>query len=101
LRESEDRLRALTDTLERQVRVRTEQLEERNREVLMQSERLRDLSRHLLQIQEEERRHVARELHDSAGQILTALGMNLATVVQYSKNTSPKLASIAQEGQEL
>jgi PAS domain S-box-containing protein len=101
LRESEGRLRALTDTLEWQVRVRTEQLEHRNREVLKQSEQLRDLSRHLLQIQDEERRHIARELHDSAGQTLTALGMNLATVVQYSKNTSPKLASIAQEGQEL
>jgi PAS domain S-box-containing protein len=101
LRESENRLRALTDTLEMQVRVRTEQLEQRNSEVLKQSEQLRDLSRHLLQLQDEERRHIARELHDSAGQTLTALGMNLATVVQHSKNSSPQLASIAAEGQEL
>jgi PAS domain S-box-containing protein len=101
LRESENRLRALTDTLEMQVRIRTEQLEQRNSEVLKQSEQLRDLSRHLLQLQDEERRHIARELHDSAGQTLTALGMNLATVVQHSKNSSPQLASIAAEGQEL
>jgi two-component system, NarL family, sensor kinase len=52
-------------------------------------------------LQDEERRHIARELHDSAGQTLTALGMNLATVVQYSKNSSPQLAAIAAEGQEL
>ena len=36
----------------------------------------------MLQMQDDERRHVARELHDSAGQILAALGMNLAHVAQ-------------------
>ena len=101
LRESESQLRSLTDTLEAQVRSRTDQLEQRNSEVLKQSGQLRELSRHLLQLQDEERRRIARELHDSAGQTLTALGMNLATVVQYSKKASPKLAAIAEEGQEL
>jgi PAS domain S-box-containing protein len=94
LRESENRLRALADSLEAKVRIRTEV-------VLEQSERLRELSHHLMQIQDEERRHIARELHDSAGQTLTALGMNLARVVQHSKNASPELASTAEEAQQL
>ena len=40
-------------------------------------ESLRLLSGKLLHMQDEERRRIARELHDSAGQILAALGMNL------------------------
>lgn len=39
--------------------------------------RLEDLSRRLVQIQETERRHIARELHDEVGQTLTALGIHL------------------------
>lgn len=41
-------------------------------------ENLRSLTGRLLQMQDEERRRIARELHDSAGQILAALNMNLA-----------------------
>jgi signal transduction histidine kinase len=41
---------------------------------------LRDLSARLLQSQDEERRRLARELHDSVGQLLAALSMNLANV---------------------
>jgi PAS domain S-box-containing protein len=40
-------------------------------------EALRTLSGQLLKTQDEERRRIARELHDSAGQILVALSMNL------------------------
>ncbi len=40
-------------------------------------DRLRDLSRRLLEVQEQERRHLARELHDEVGQHLTALNLNL------------------------
>lgn len=41
------------------------------------AERLQSLSRRLLQIQESERRHIARELHDEIGQCLTALKISL------------------------
>ena len=38
---------------------------------------LRDLSRRLLEVQEAEHRHIARELHDEIGQILTGLKLTL------------------------
>ncbi|HET7207841.1 MAG TPA: PAS domain S-box protein [Terriglobales bacterium] len=43
---------------------------------------LRRLSSHLQHVQDEERRHIARNLHDSAGQYLVALKMNLAQLNQ-------------------
>jgi PAS domain S-box-containing protein len=99
LQDSEKRLRAVTDTLETQVRLRTAELQQRNQEVLMQSEQLRELSHRLMQIQDDERRHIARELHDSAGQMLAALGMNLANLVQQTKKVAPILAKDAEEAQ--
>jgi signal transduction histidine kinase len=42
-------------------------------------ERLQALSRRLLEVQEEERRHLARELHDEVGQMLTGMGLILKT----------------------
>jgi PAS domain S-box-containing protein len=46
---------------------------------------LRELSARLLQLQDEERRHIARELHDSTGQMLAALSMTLTPLVQGGK----------------
>jgi PAS domain S-box-containing protein len=43
-------------------------------------ENLRALSGRLLSMQDEERRRIARELHDSAGQMLVALHLNLGCV---------------------
>jgi signal transduction histidine kinase len=58
-------------TLETRVQERTAELERERREV-------QDLSSQLLQAQDEERRRISRELHDSTGQLLVALTMNLA-----------------------
>jgi PAS domain S-box-containing protein len=46
-------------------------------EVLAARERLEQLSRRLVQVQEEERRYLALELHDEIGQVLTALRLSL------------------------
>jgi PAS domain S-box-containing protein len=40
-------------------------------------EKLREYARRLLEVQEQERRHLARELHDEVGQVLTGLKLTL------------------------
>jgi signal transduction histidine kinase len=52
-------------------------------------------------MQDDERRHVARELHDSAGQILAALGMSLAHVAQIARKSAPQVVEGLQEMQQL
>ena len=99
LRESEKRLREFAGQLEQQVQIRTRELDLRNAEVLEQSERLRDLSNRLLKTQDEERRRLARELHDSAGQIIAALAMGLSSMAQ-QVSQNPPLAKTLQQNQE-
>jgi two-component system sensor histidine kinase UhpB len=43
---------------------------------------LQALSRRLVEVQESERKELARELHDRVGQALTALGINIAILLQ-------------------
>ena len=88
LRESEERYRTLADALDTQVQFRTRKLERRNSE-------LRELSGLLMESQDVERRHIARELHDGAGQTLAALGMNLAQLAQDAKNNPAQAQGIA------
>jgi PAS domain S-box-containing protein len=44
------------------------------------SARLQALSRRVIEVQEHERRHLARELHDEIGQVLSAISVNLHTI---------------------
>jgi len=91
LRRREEQFRQLSETLDVQVRARSQELEKRNTELLAQSQQLRELSWRLLKSQDDERRHIARELHDSAGQTLTVLGISLAQVLQNAGRTAPEL----------
>lgn len=50
---------------------------ERTRELAERSEEIRELTGKLLRLQDDERRRIARELHDSTGQMLAAMKMNL------------------------
>ena len=72
-RQREQTLWEAQGSLEVAVKDRTEELDRMNCD-------LRELSARLLQLQDDERRRIARELHDSVGQMLTALGLNLASV---------------------
>jgi PAS domain S-box-containing protein len=87
LRESEERAQTLAERLEAEVRKRTEELERRNGEMLDQAGQLRTLSNRLMQLQDDERRRIARELHDSVGQDLAALGMCLEGAKRVARGT--------------
>jgi PAS domain S-box-containing protein len=84
----------LLDKLEQRVQVRTQELEQKNAE-------LRKLSARLLQIQDEERRRIARELHDSVGQLLAAISMNISNVSKEKAKLSASAASAISENTKL
>ena len=51
----------------------------------------------LMKAQDDERRRIARELHDSAGQTLTVLGLSLAELVERARVIAPELAEKGKE----
>jgi PAS domain S-box-containing protein len=101
LNESEQRFRTLADALDTQVQFRTQELRRRNAEILQQSERLRDLSGRLMSIQDEERRRIARDLHDSAGQNLAALAMTVARIEDEATRNPTRLSQTLKEVRDL
>ena len=60
--------------------------------------RIADQALRLMKLLDEEKRRIARELHDSAGQTLTVLGLTLAQLVQRAEVIAPELA---REGREI
>jgi signal transduction histidine kinase len=76
-------LQSANETLETRVRLRTAELEWERRET-------QELSSQLLQAQDEERRRISRELHDSTGQLLAALTMNLERLKSEEKQSNPE-----------
>jgi PAS domain S-box-containing protein len=73
------------DELDRRVQERTAELRTAN-------ENLRKLSGSLLRAQDIEQRRLARELHDSVGQMLAAIGMNISMVNTEVHKLSPEAA---------
>jgi PAS domain S-box-containing protein len=72
-REAEERVQVLN----RELRERVSQLDETRRVIELRTLELRKLSTRLLQAQDEERRRIARELHDDLGQQMAAIKMAL------------------------
>ena len=80
LRESQGALGRLNETLEQQVEVRSGELREALAELQRKEQNLREISARAIRMQEAERRAIARELHDSAGQALTAIRIHLQLI---------------------
>jgi len=71
-------LKTAHDELEQRVLARTEELAQKTEEV-------RELTGRLLKLQDDERRRLARELHDSTGQMLVAMKLALEQMSEESK----------------
>ena len=93
--------RQLRSMLEDRVRERTRELELKNLELVTQADVVRELSARLLQIQDEERRRIARELHDSVGQMLAAVSMNMAHVHHEAAVLGPDARKALEDNAEL
>ncbi len=70
-------------------------------EAVRAEEELRRLSGQLLRLQDEERRSIARDLHDSTGQNLVALATILSQLHASIPSSSRKLRKLASQCQEL
>jgi PAS domain S-box-containing protein len=91
-----DRIRAQEALVEAH-RELEERVQKRTEELTVARDSLRDLSARLLQVRDEERRRIARELHDSIGQLLAALGMNLGALKLDANRQPAEVARIAAE----
>jgi len=83
-RQAEDRLQHSVESLEVRVRERTQALETANASLDLQlrerqaaQDRVRRLMHRLITVQEDERRRVARDLHDHLGQQMTGLRLEI------------------------
>jgi signal transduction histidine kinase len=81
------------EELEDRVRERTREVEERNRELDVLNQIRRQLLAKTISAQEEERKRLARELHDDSAQTLTAVLMTLQT----AENALPSSPDSAKE----
>jgi signal transduction histidine kinase len=91
---AEEQLRRTHDELERKVLERTADLR-------MANEGLRELSGRLQQMRDEEARRIARELHDSVGQLLAALSMNIAVLQRQSAKLDAEGSRAVSENQAM
>jgi signal transduction histidine kinase len=94
-------LRKAKAELEERVRERTQELAERITRQERAEKAVRGLSGRLLKAQDEERRHIARELHDSTGQSLAVLIMDLTNLSKQAISQSPELSRKLEENAEI
>ena len=83
-------------TLRLRVSAKTAELSTALASLQTQADRLRELSAHHDSVREEERAHVAREIHDELGQALTALKMDLSALGMKFGEGNPEIKARAQ-----
>jgi len=98
-----EELRKAHDELELRVRERTADLVQSNQflqteiaERKQAEKEVQDLSQRMLRVQEEERRNLARELHDGATQNMVALSLNMAQI-RHGDSVTPETAAMIDE----
>jgi PAS domain S-box-containing protein len=98
-----EELRKAHDELEHRVQERTADLVQSNlflqAEIIERKEaeqQVQELSRRMMRVQEEERRNLARELHDGATQNLVALTLNMAPIMD-AVDVAPATRSMIEE----
>jgi PAS domain S-box-containing protein len=98
-----EELRKAHDELEHRVQERTADLVQSNQflqteiaERKQAEKEVQDLSRRMMRVQEEERRNLARELHDGATQNLVALTLNMAQI-RNAGTDAPATAAMIEE----
>lgn len=87
-------LEILTDTLETQVQQRTKELSESHQEAKKAHEETKYLSNAIINLLEDERKSIARELHDDFGQSIRGAGL-------YAETISRKLTSVESDNKEI
>ncbi len=101
LKFAQQALRAANEVLEKKVAERTAALESEIFDRTRAETNLRELTGRLLRTQDEERRHMARELHDHAGQTLVALGLNFAALREFAQRQDPAITNLVAQSQQL
>lgn len=88
----ENVLRERNASLEAEIGERTTELRQARAGLEQTGLRLQDLSSRIVNAQEQERRHIARELHDETGQALTLLRMHLADLAREGDPEGTRIA---------
>jgi signal transduction histidine kinase len=78
-----------------------ERISARTAELKTANESLRELSARLLQMQDEDRRRIARELHDGVGQLLAAIAMNNSLISEEGTNLGSRAAKALENNESL
>lgn len=74
---------------------------DRTAELSVANESLQDLSGRLLRMQDDERRRIARELHDSVGQLLVAIKMNNVIIEEHGGILNDRASRALSENQSM
>src|ERR1700722_2209670 len=76
-------------------------LHRKTRQMEMMNRQLHTLSARLMATQDEERRRIARDLHDSVGQLIAALSMNNGIALPQAERLTPAAADALRQNMEL
>ena len=100
-REEESKQHAAYEALETRLKESNTELIQANKTLKAEvterkavEEALRQLSNHLLHLQDDERRRIARELHDTTAQSLAAIAVNLVRVEKLSQGIPTKATAL-------